>query len=182
MRLFVAADLAPSAIDALQQEVARLKEAAPFDFIRWIPEASWHITVAFLGDLDIERLGQVEVALQASIPTAVEPVRPVGMKLYPNQNKARLIAMQLQPSHDLFRIFWQVINNLGLPRERKDYDSHVTVARFKDLSASDGSMLQERLGGPNAEGIWAISSITLYESTLDPGGAQYRSLATWPLG
>ena len=52
MRLFTALLLPPPALAELAAEVGRLRELPGADRLRWIRPEGWHLTLAFLGEVD----------------------------------------------------------------------------------------------------------------------------------
>lgn len=69
MRLFVGFVPAEPALDALELAVAAA--AGPPGALRWTPRAGWHVTLAFLGEVDpalVEPLGAALTAANRPAP------------------------------------------------------------------------------------------------------------------
>jgi 2'-5' RNA ligase len=87
---------------------------------------------------------------------------------------------------------------LGFPREDRPFFGHLTLARVREDSTREQ---RERIsaamdGFPHASDVYTgrraaqdvpfpalrVASVSLMQSTLQRGGAEYRALATFPLG
>jgi RNA 2',3'-cyclic 3'-phosphodiesterase len=178
MRLFVAADLSDEQREELRQLVAEAKEAAPFDYIRWIPEENWHATLAFIGDR--EESGSIEAVLDHRLPSEIGGT-PGRIQGFPHRDKPRLLAFKLVPSESITLLNWQITKDLALKEER-NFRLHITVARFRDLDKEDTHALNAAIKdlSSSKEQWWSFPSVTLYESTLKQSGAEYKPLKTWP--
>ncbi|MEA2689972.1 MAG: 2,3-cyclic 3-phosphodiesterase, partial [Candidatus Eremiobacteraeota bacterium] len=65
-RLFVAADLDDTARAACASVAERLRAKRWFG--KWVPPENYHLTVAFLGGVDDERVAEILAALRAVAP------------------------------------------------------------------------------------------------------------------
>lgn len=183
MRLFVAADLHEWALTELRQETARMKEHLTQDFIRWIPEAHWHLTLAFLDERPEEDLPRIQAVIAGAIPAdASAELHPRSMKLYPHRAQPRLLALQVHMwTNVLSGISSQIAEELSLSERQGRFNPHITLARFKE---PEGKGLYDQVWSWQTEffrNIWPVPSVSLFESKLQAGGSEYRRLATWPL-
>jgi 2'-5' RNA ligase len=90
------------------------------------------------------------------------------------------------------------LNPLGFERERRPFFGHLTLARVREDSSREQ---RERISAamdsfPHASDVYTkrvapeqvsfppllVTSVSLMQSTLQPGGAVYRALETFPLG
>jgi 2'-5' RNA ligase len=90
------------------------------------------------------------------------------------------------------------LNPLGFERERRPFFGHLTLARVREDSSREQ---RERISAamdafPHASDVYTkrvapeqvsfppllVTSVSLMQSTLQPGGAMYRALETFPLG
>ncbi len=181
MRLFVAADLSDEQRSELRNRVDEARQAASFDFIRWLPEENWHATLAFIGDKTAEELettlNGIEAELATTKPLSGAPSRIQG---FPHRNKPRLLALRLFPEEGIKRLHWNLSQALGI-RPDRNFRLHVTVARFRDLSEEDAHALNQAIRNLLVFDTdrWQFRSVTLYESILKQSGAQYRAIRTW---
>lgn len=179
MRLFVAADLSASQLGLLREKVEEARLAAPFEFIRWIPEENWHGTLAFLGDRPDSV--QVEAAIEKHLKPGPLTGNPGRIQGFPNREHPRLLALRLEPSSTAENMYWRLNRALDAAAHRI-FRFHITVARFREPSQEEVSALQGKLRNLSAlSGTWEFPSVTLYESVLKQSGAEYRALRTWSL-
>ncbi len=59
-RCFVAIPLDDSIRSSLSRRVADWREELPSDALRWADPENWHLTLAFLGDVEPARLSEIE--------------------------------------------------------------------------------------------------------------------------
>jgi 2'-5' RNA ligase len=177
VRIFIAIDLAPEVRErmrgpqgALAGCRARLSVVAP---------PSIHITLKFLGEVDERTLGRVKEAL-SEIRFPPFEVSLSGVKGNPPP-APRVIWCEVRDGGGCRRLFELVegaLEPLGIPREKRAYTPHATLARVKRPDPS----LMPVLKGLAAEefGSCPVRSIKLKKSTLTPAGAIYEDLLEVP--
>jgi 2'-5' RNA ligase len=173
VRTFIAIDLAPEVTERMRgpQGVlagsrARLSVVAP---------ASIHLTLKFLGEIDERTLGRVKEALSALRFTPFE-ISLAGVKGNPPPSP-RVIWCEVRDAGGCRRLFELVeaaLAPLGIPREKRAYTPHATIARVKRFDPS----LLPPLKALAAEefGSCPVHSIKLKKSTLTPAGPVYEDL------
>ena len=177
VRTFIAIDLAPEVRErmrgpqgALAGCRARLSLVAP---------PSIHITLKFLGEIDEKALARVKEALSALRFTPFE-VSLAGVKGNPPPSP-RVIWCEVRDEGGCRRVFQLVedaLAPLGIPRERRAYTPHATLARVK---RPDPSLIPVLKSLASEEfGSCPVRSIKLKKSTLTPGGAIYEDLLEVP--
>jgi len=177
VRTFIAIDLAPEVRErmrgpqgALAGCRARLSLVKP-PFI--------HITLKFLGEIDEKALARVKEALSALRFTPFE-VSLAGVKGNPPPSP-RVIWCEVRDEGGCRRVFQLVedaLAPLGIPRERRAYTPHATLARVK---RPDPSLIPVLKSLASEEfGSCPVRSIKLKKSTLTPGGAIYEDLLEVP--
>ena len=65
------------------------------------------------------------------------------------------------------------------PISRRPYRPHITVARFSRPAGPIDDFVAQNAGLTSEE--FPVSAFSLFESTLSPGGARYRAVASYPL-
>lgn len=173
LRLFVACDL-PAEAEAAVRDWQR-RELAPHDELRVMPEL--HLTLAFLGSTDPDRIPDLERVLGGVRWPAAE-CRFTEPLFLPAHGKRRVVALELDdPSGTLRTLQSEVSAGLaaeGLYEpEKRPWLPHVTVARFR------------RPGHPFSLqnvtiGAFGVVRMVLYSSDLEPGGAVHTPLADFP--
>jgi 2'-5' RNA ligase len=178
MRLFVAVDIPAGARRALSDAVAPLRDR--HDELRWTRPATWHLTLAFLGDLSIGGRIRASTALRLATASA----RSCGITL-----SGRLGSFRGRYGD---RVLWAAVepvdSSLGMlvdciRRELKAADvmfddrpfrAHLTLARGRVLPRA------RALTGPGLPCEWEVPDVALMASRSGQT-RQYRTVATWPL-
>lgn len=184
MRLFVAADLSQDQLSQLRVLVDQAKAAAPFDYIRWLPDENWHATMAFLGERPAENLEQIQLTIEACLEGVAQlEALPARIQGFPHRSHPRLLAFKMHPGPGLQQLHWKLGQQLGIKDRQRDFRMHVSVARFRELDSEDARSLQDAIRAlANAEpSPWNLPSVTLYQSTLKQSGATYGIVKRWLL-
>jgi 2'-5' RNA ligase len=180
MRLFVA--LVPPA-EARAELAAAIRELPTPPRLRWTRPEQWHLTLAFLAEVDnsscgqlVERLGRVarrhappELALGGA-------GRFGGRVLWTRVDGDRVALRRLV---DAVRA---AVRRCGLPTERRPYRPHLTLARG-GTPAPDLAPLVASLRDFNGS-TWTASELHLVRSRLGAGPdgtARHEDVAAWPL-
>jgi 2'-5' RNA ligase len=145
-RTFIAIELDEEVRAYLERELQRLRSLLPQ--VPWANPASLHLTLAFLGELDDQRLAQAAEAAQeaasqhkpftlrlASLGTFGPPRQPRVIWTGIAGNLPRLLALHATLTASL--------TTRAFPPEERAYSPHLTLARLKDpLSQQDLAILQ----------------------------------------
>lgn len=175
VRAFVAVSLPDDVLERLEEYVNSLR---PLFRIRWVRREQMHITLKFLGELEPEVIDDVKEAL---IPLKhFEPFRieldTVGA--FPNVRNANVLWLSgSRGAKELGQLSRQVNDALfegtGLERGTKKFRAHLTIARLKGESLSDG--LLNTLGTLPLLN-WSCSELFLMRSVLTPQGSIYSQI------
>ena len=185
MRLFVALSPPPEALAELEAAVAPLRGACPA--LRWTGQDRWHVTLAFLGLVDEDKLTDLEVRLERAASRHQTQRLVIGRGgAFPSPSRARVLIAHVESADGdltgltaLARSVAAGARRAGAPPpdEGRRYRPHLTLARTKQ-PAELGDLVQSlsgRCGRP-----WPAAEIHLVESRLGPQ-PHYETLATWPL-
>src|SRR5579863_8432824 len=132
MRLFCGIDI-PAGIKAgLQTLTDRLK---PLAKLSWSPIENLHVTTKFIGEWPEERLPEMHRAL-AGVPRP----GPIGISVrglgwFPNERNPRVFWAGLEASPNLYtlaRDTEDAVAALGVVKEDREYQPHLTLARRRD--------------------------------------------------
>lgn len=190
-RTFIAVELDATLRATLERLIARLRRAAPG--VRWADPAGLHLTLAFLGELNDERLAAAHAAT-AAVAHAGRPFRiAVGLPGYfgpqwaprviwagVEGETATLLAVQSALAEELAR--------RGFAREERPFAPHLTLARLKERRAPEtlGALLREmEVGGRgDARGrdSMLVERLSVMKSELARPAAIYTRLAAYALG
>jgi 2'-5' RNA ligase len=136
--------------------------------VRFVPPESWHITLRFLGEV---RPDDVRAALEGwSMPAATVRLGPAVDVL-----AERALVLPATGLDDIAAEVAERTAHLGEP-PRKRFIGHLTLARVKPYAQ------MPRVLGAMADTEFLADEVALVQSRLDPAGARYETIDTWPLG
>ncbi len=181
MRAFIAIDLP----EVIRGELARWQRT----FASVCPDARWtrpegiHLTLKFLGEISAEQVKQVTGMLAS--PGAFEPfkveVREFGF--FPDARRPRVFWAGInapQALRDLAARVEEAMEKLDFPSEQRDYNPHLTLARFKTPRPQPELVAAVEKQRELSLGSFEASEFFLFESKLSPRGAEYRKVARFP--
>lgn len=176
LRLFVG--VFPPA--SVQRDLHATLELAPVGpRLRWTAPEKMHLTLAFLGDVEPARLGEVRTAVEVAageVPSF--PVELNGLGAFPRIEGPRVLFIGLTRGADrleaLARAQREALPADLRPDARKGFHPHLTIARPKrPPRGEEMRALQSEL----APWRWRFEAteLALVESVLDPAGARYTA-------
>lgn len=179
-RCFVAVQLGGK----LRADLARSVDAWQADptvaGLRWTDPAAWHVTLAFLGGIEVATVVAVASTLnQVARAARATMLRTGGLGAFPSAGRARVVWYRVDdPDGELAELATVVSSALGLePVDR--FRPHVTLARAKREPVSLRAWL-ESAAAPT--GRVRVSELCLMRSHLGRGPARYETLSIAPLG
>ncbi|MBW0089478.1 RNA 2',3'-cyclic phosphodiesterase [Pseudonocardia sp. KRD-184] len=180
MRSFVALLPPPDALDELAEAVAALPDEPR---LRWTPPAQWHLTLAFLGEVD----GPTRDRLVERLARAARRHPPVELALAGGGRFGdRVLWTRVDGDRAALRLLAGSVRaaarKVGLPVEDRPYRPHLTLARVRP-PAPDLRPFAEALAG-FAGRPWTATALHLVRSDLGagPGGtARHEVVGTWEL-
>jgi RNA 2',3'-cyclic 3'-phosphodiesterase len=178
MRLFVAIAIIPEIRDNITDCISRLKPKLPD--ASWVRPEGLHITLKFLGNVADERSKAIREALRGvQAPSLTLSVRNIGF--FPNPRSPRVLWTGIEAGPELATLAQQVdgaLAELGFDREKRVFNPHVTLARFKNLR---GKVAVSSVEEKPSFGTMTAKDFHLYESKLSPQGSRYIKLASFEL-
>jgi 2'-5' RNA ligase len=179
LRAFLAVEVPEAPRPAVLDLVRRLKERVDGG-IRWVRDDSLHLTLRFFGWTDRPRLDAMREPLAAAAracgPFAMG-FRGVGM--FPERGRPRVLWVGLELPAQTFALqeaCERIAVGAGFPPERRAFQPHLTLGRWKDGGRRPVLPLVTDLGRGT------VDHLVLFRSELKPSGAVYTPLDTFPLG
>ena len=166
-----------AAVDPPVEVRRQLLNALPSreDGLRYVPAEQWHLTLAFYGEVDEDRLP----ALRSGLERAAGRSRPVRLRLagagsFPRRPaKARVVWVGVDGEVDELRRLADRCAGAGrrarIAMEARSFRAHLTLARAR-VGAVDATATVEALAS-FASDWWTVDVVRLVHSTL---GAQVR--------
>lgn len=180
-RLFVALDPVPesrAALVELSEEVCRRGGGRP------PPPENLHVTLAFVGRTEPDRIGALTDALSAALRGPPAQGRGSDLIARPNPRRARLLALSLADESDRLENLIaaaQIAAADALGRADPDIGApwpHITLSRFRQPTRIDVRGVRDHL--THREQVFAFDRASLYNSEPQRAGPpHYRALATF---
>lgn len=193
LRLFVALELPDDwkqALGQLQDEMRAGLQQRFGDSVRprWVRPEGIHLTLKFLGATPADRVDAIQTALRLAVPNAPGLTLQLGnVGSFAERRAPRVILAGLGgDTNALAAVVERVETRLaaaGWPRERRGFHPHLTLARLPetldDASRTEVAEITTAFASPKA-GSWTVAGVSLMRSYLEPGGARYERLASFP--
>ena len=179
MRLFVAVDVPAAVKDAIESDVvAPLRDAMPD--ARWTRREGRHLTLKFLGEVADSSVDAVGEALRAVGGEAFEAAfEQVGG--FPSLRRPRVLWVGIGPGADpmagLASGVERALSPLGFEAEKRPFQGHLTLARFKRPQP-----IGELPPVEVPSDVFGVHAFVLFRSQLHPKGARYTALERFALG
>jgi 2'-5' RNA ligase len=184
MRLFVAIVPPPAVLAELAAAVQPLQASAPD--LRWTSRPAWHLTLAFLGEVDEAVLPGLSARLErAARRHPAQLLAVAGAGAFPNPARARVLWAGIRADHRALSSLAASVaagaRRAGAPPpdEGRKFSPHLTLARCRQPTNVAGltAALADFSGA-----AWTAPSIQLVRSHSAGGGPpSYEDLAAWPL-
>jgi len=131
-----------------------------------------HVTLAFLGSIPADRVGNVEAAagLVRSAPFVL------SLESLQYWKRPGILALCAEPTPvelaELVHGLWRGLEPCGFTSDPRPFKAHVTLARRAERRPPLDDSFRV---------AWKVDDFVLAESVTDPEGACYKVLRCWPL-
>ena len=185
IRVFVAISLSAAVRGAVEKLIRTLRHE--IDGVKWVDPQNLHITLKFLGDVPMNELHRIIVAVQRgaeAVETFDIEFRSCG--IFPSPEQPRTLWIGTARGATELTIAATAIENelfkLGFPKEHRRFSPHLTIGRTKRdarLSHTAVQLLTDR--AQQSFGTCGVDDVIVYSSELTRNGPIYDALATIPL-
>ncbi len=185
-RTFVAVPLS----DALKQELAALQVSlmrqCPPQSVRWVAAEGMHLTLFFLGEVEVRRIPAIKAAL-GQVAQQAQPCtcRVGGLGVFPNVRRPRVVWVGLEEPEGHLRALHQAVNaaleGLGFTPEERAFTPHLTLGRVAKQATPAEMEAIGKVVARTSTPTWTehMAKLVFYRSELKPSGAVYTPLETW---
>jgi 2'-5' RNA ligase len=183
-RLFVAVEPPSPVLEAVREAQSRLKRDVPDGVVRWVRPEGVHLTLKFLGDVPLNQLDDLQVALTSAAAGCHGFSLDVkGVGCFPDTRRPRVVWLglsgDLRDLHALKARVEEQVSPLGYPTENRAFHPHLTLGRAgRRASRDDLAALGELVERTTVETLagWSVGALSLMRSQLKPGGAIYTQI------
>ena len=174
-RLFVALEIPEHVGEAL----ASLQNGV--EGARWRPVENFHLTLAFIGDVDRHGFSEAGAALSAIDATEFElALSGIGMF---GERKPRALWAGVASSPELLHLQTKIdvaLRRSGFELENRKFTPHVTLAYLRG-TRRDVAKAYCAVNGMFSSEAFPVQAFHLYSSTLGGEGSHYEIEATYAL-
>ena len=184
MRTFIAIEITETLKRNLKRSLGVIRSELDDGLMRWARPESMHLTLNFLGEIELEQVQVVQENLEEV--TATFPsfnLEIAGLGFFPDASRPRVAWAGIEPADgELMRIQTELarrLEEIGIERERRDYHPHLTLGRVrKGLSRDDMQQVSEWAQSSQLDtvGGFDVRAISLIHSVLRPEGATHSTL------
>ena len=185
IRAFIAVELPAELKKELSELEGRLKKNSP-PVVKWVDPKNIHITLKFLGEISEDNIDELMLAIEESAQ-GIQPfqleVSEVGA--FPNLERVQVLWVgvkgELEKITRLQKSIELNTEQLGFPRESRDFSPHLTLGRVRDETRPNE---RQRLGKLLADTSFTalhnvnVDAINLMKSQLTPTGPIYTCIGS----
>ena len=183
IRSFIAIELPDELKLGLDQIEAQLKsEKQPW--VKWVEPSSIHLTLKFLGNIAVDRTGDITRAMEEAargIPPFQLEVKDLGV--FPNLKRVQVAWVGLSGEVDKLSQLQQRLESnlerLGFAPESRAFTPHLTLARLRNQASLDERQrFGQLIASTRFEAVTIkVDAISLMRSQLTREGAIYSRLS-----
>lgn len=185
VRSFIAIELPDELKAELSQLQSRLRPGQQ-PWVKWVDPSSIHLTLKFLGNIAVGRIGEITKAMEDSAqgitPFHLE-VKKLGV--FPDLRRVQVVWVGIKGEVDKLGKFQQRIESnlarLGFTPETRPFTPHLTLARLRSQASPNE---RQRFGQLISETKFVseysikVDSINLMSSQLTREGAIYSQISS----
>lgn len=183
-RLFVGIEAPDVVKERLEAAQRKLAEAVPPEAVRWVRREQFHLTLRFLGSVDVEQLEELQAMIEEGCRSfAVLTLRAEGVGFFPRPASPKVIWAGVQGDlaglGELQRAIEKAVAPFTAEPGEDRFHAHLTLGRAKHMDRRDADELLAKAQGLSQEvfGEWKASEVQLMRSELSPKGARYTVIA-----
>lgn len=176
-RLFYAILLPPPIVADLTTLITRLRDADDGHDVRWTSAENLHITLRFLGEVDMRKRVRAAELLRAAVMPERIVLRVDRLDAFPSLRRPSVIVLGVREEEGLTET-WKMTeafaDALGIPPEERAFRPHLTLGRVR-RGRTIGAELRAELARRTIDlHSFAAEGIALMESSLLLSGARYE--------
>jgi len=185
IRWFIAIELSGELKQALTRLQSGLKSGSRTP-VRWVDPNSIHLTLKFLGDIDINMTGKITAAMEEAV-RGLHPfqIEMSGLGVFPNPRRVQVVWVGLTGEVEKLAQLQKRIETglipLGFAAESRSFTPHLTLARVRDRATPyEREDLGRLIEGTRLEADYRmnVASVHLMKSQLTKEGPVYSRISS----
>ncbi|MEM7359942.1 MAG: RNA 2',3'-cyclic phosphodiesterase [Pseudomonadota bacterium] len=178
IRSFIAFPIPRDMANALGDLAAQMAYQDKSNAVRWVDQANYHVTLAFLGEQDERDLEDLAELLDNHLPQTSLSISISHFSPFP-ESRPKLIAAMLERNDTLLELQRTVntaVASSAISIDKRRFKPHITLGRFRHSKNHFAGAI------PTSINLSAnITDVAIYESNLTPSGAEYEPIFRFPL-
>ena len=181
-RLFIAIDIPELIKDNIYNFAGAL--LAEDRHIKVVHTQNIHITLKFLGNINISEIEKIKKAIKETADTFENFKYEINGRInaFPNPCNARVVFLEIgsggKEISEIYNRLEDNLNRIKIRKEKRDFSPHITIARIKNKKNIEKLINNHKM---SPTGLLDCPGITLFESRLKPHGAEYIILGSYGL-
>jgi 2'-5' RNA ligase len=154
--------------------------------MKWVLPHQTHFTLKFFGSITsetVEKISQTLSLVVSEFPKFHLTLEGIGA--FPNLFRPRVIWLGLGGETDSLRGIHRGIDQalipLGIPKEKRPFQGHLTLGRNKENQINDSLYRHLSEWSKEETTPFAVEEVILFQSDLKPTGPVYTKLRAFPL-
>jgi len=180
-RIFIAINLPDSAKKELNNLISQTKKINPSQSIRYVRAKTIHLTLHFLGDLDLNQIKKVKkVILDISHNYSQNYLTTEKIDAFPNLKNPKIIFLSCKQKQgnslsSLQKNLGKNLEKINIDVDHRTWRPHLTLARIKGPC----HFKTENISIPKLQ--ISVKSVEIMESNLSTHGAKYKIIESYTL-
>ena len=175
IRTFLALELPQTVRNKLSAYVELISGNHKLQQIRWLPKENYHLTLAFLGNVEYVLISSLQLKLEQNLSSKkTVPFRFSEITPFPFSGTPKIAAAMLEHSDEMIQLQHNTakcVRAIGISLEHRRFKPHVTLGRLKYRSRKSIVFKPQQIF---LEGV--SEKLVIFQSELAPKGAVYTSL------
>jgi len=184
-RVFCAINLPLALRERVQVHIARLRESVPEARASWNRDDKLHLTIKFLGDINVDRAPALSLAAERAV-AGLKPISLIaeGCGAFPERGRPRVLWIgTVDEDEGLARLHQRLETECaaqGFLREQRAFRPHLTIARVRQPAAAlELADAHRRMGFLPLK--FEANELVVIRSELSGAGSRYTDISRHPL-
>ena len=178
IRSFIALPIQKETADELGDVAAKMSYQDKSNAVNWVGQENYHITLAFLGEQNINDLDSFAERLDEHLTQHEFLVNLSHLSPFP-EIKPKILAAMVEKNEGIQSVHKQVVSSLnasGLLFDKRKFIPHITLGRYRQARSHYTGTVPM-----NCSYETFIDEVVLYQSNLTRLGAEYGPIYRFPL-